>query len=325
MRHFAKVMALGLSVIGIVLLSGCVKVGVDMAVAPDGSSSATMLMGIDKNLEEMGEPSGNPFAELASGPDAKRWKVREYTEGNWKMVEAVGKAAPGEMLFTDEDAPKLTVRTGQHRLTTRYNITLQAGMPEDLGDAAAAGGDEQMAKLVGAMMGSMEFKFALTGPGQVVATTGTITGPGRAEWNLGVKDLSAKAIPDFKVTTELVNWTNLGRLADQIAARGAMYDAGIRLADAVDRRLLPNPPANIRASDKLSAADYEALLEIIERLDGQLSPEATTAVMHRTGLSDEDVTPAKVQNAHARLMKADLQSLVEKSATTAAVQVITGK
>ncbi|MEN6303284.1 MAG: hypothetical protein ABFD96_11200 [Armatimonadia bacterium] len=325
MRHFAKVMAVGLSMIGIVLLSGCVKVGVDMTVAPDGSSSATMLMGIDKNLEEMGEATSNPFADLAKGPDAKRWKVREYTEGNWKMVEAVGKAAPGEKLFTDEDAPKLTVRTGQHRLTTRYTLTLQAAMPEGIDEAPAAEGDEQMAKLMGAMMGSMEFKFALTGPGQVVATTGTTTGPGRAEWNLGVKDLSGKAMPDFKVTTELVNWTNLGRLADQIAARGAMYDAGVRLADAVDRRLLPNPPANIMAKDKLGAADYEALLGIIERLDEQLSPEAVTAVLEKTGLSDEDVTPAKVQNAHARLTKADLQAQVEKSAAAAAIQVITGK
>lgn len=325
MSHFVKALALVSMLFSLVLLSGCIKVGVDMTVAPDGSSSAKMVMGIDKNLDQMGEASGGPFEELTKSPEAKRWTVREYEEGNWKMTEAVGKAGPGEALFTGEDAPKLTLRTGHRRLTTRYMLTLQTPVPQGLPDAPAGEDNEQMAQLMGTMMSTMEIKFALTGPGQVVATTGTVTGPGRAEWKLGMQDLSAKTMPDFKVTTELINWTNVGRLADQIAARGNMYDAGVMLAGAVDRHLLPNPPANTAAKNKLGAAEYEALLGIIARLDEQLSPEATAAVMEKTGLSDEDVTAAKVRAAHTRLMQADLQGQVQKSATAAAVQAISGK
>lgn len=315
---------LGTLAFAVMLLTGCMKFGLDLAVAPDSSTSARMTIGIDKSLDEMGETStGSPFDELTSGEDAERWTVREYTEGNWKMSEAIGHAGPGEALFTGEDAPAMQVQTSHRRLTTRYMLSLAVPTP-DIPTPPAEEMTEGLEQVVGSVMAGLEIKFVLSGPGRVVATTGQDMGRGRAEWKLGMKSLQGGRLPDFKLTTEMPNWTNIGRLADQIATQSGQFDAGSELATGLERGLLPNPPSN-ESGPKLSADDYGKLLEIIARLDAGLWPEATAKVMAKAGLADDYVTSAQVQAAHARLLKADLAGLVETAAATAAVEALSGK
>jgi hypothetical protein len=309
----------------LLLCAGCIRLGVEVAVAPDQSTSARLLVGLDSSLGDMtgGE---NPFADLAQSPVGKRWTFRDFTDGSWKMSEAVGHAAPGEGLFPDEgDGPRLRVRTTARRLSTRYDITLIAPPPpstltqppEAPADQPAAAEDqpgmEAMAGLAQSLMGGMEVRFSLRGPGRIVATTGREVAPGQAEWKLDLTQMSEQqTTPDFRLTTEIPNWVNLGRLADQIVMRGGPAEAGGNLASALDRGLLPNPPVTA-PGDKLAAADYQRLLEIIARLDAAVAPEVTDMVLKQARLNDEQVSAAAIAAAHARLMKLDVTAVVQQA------------
>jgi len=329
-----------LAALALLMCAGCIRLGVDVAVAPDQSSSARLLVGLDTSLGDMGA-AGNPFAELKQSAVGARWTVRDYTEGTWQMHEAVGQAGPGEPLFPDGgDTPALRVQIAHRRLSTRYDITLIAPPPptSDVAQPPAAAEDKpadqpapadmpDMGKLAESFMSGIEVRFALSGPGRVVATTGQAVGPGQAEWKLGLTELGEKKTTglDFRLTTELPNWLNIGRLADQLVMRGGPADAGSKLAAALARGLLPNPPASAAAADKLAAADYQRLLEIIGRLDGAVPAEVTDTILKQARLNDEGVSSAAIAAAHARLMKADVGELARQATIGALTGALTGK
>ena len=333
MRNSAR-LPLVLAALALLTCAGCIRLGVDVAVAPDQSSSARLLVGLDSSLGEAGGTE-NPFADLAASPVGKNWTFRSYKDGTWQMNEAVGKAAAGQPLFPEEgDSPKLRVRTSARRLSTRYDLTLvapppSADMPQpQAAPAAPAAGEQQpgmpdISGLAQSLMGSMDIRFSLRGPGRVIATTGQPAGPGKAEWKLDLAQMGDKKTPmDFRLTTELPNWLILGRLADQIVMRGGPADAGSQLAAALDRGLLPNPPLSAAAADKLTAADYQRLLEIIARLDAAASPALTDTIIKQARLNDEDVTSARLEAAHARLMKADVTALTQQATVKALAEVL---
>jgi hypothetical protein len=153
---------------------------------------------------------------------------------------------------------------------------------------------------VAAMLSGLEFRFALGGPGRVVSTNGTVAGDGLAEWRPAIREVESGKMPAMQVTTETINWTHLGRLADQIAGLGGGDAAGTKLADAVTRGLLPNPPVSDVGTGKLEAEDYMNLLTIIARLDDVLEPQETAEVMRELGLSSDGATPTQIAAAHAR-------------------------
>ncbi|MHB8995103.1 MAG: LppM family (lipo)protein [Armatimonadota bacterium] len=314
MKHTTRLPLLIMAIALLIACSGCMKVSMDLAVAPDGSSSGRMLAGIDASLAQAGETKSGPLAGLAGG--AANWKTRDYREGNWLMTEAVGSAPPGRPLFPQDDdkAPQTTLTTSARRLSTRYNLSLVVPPPDKtmMGDPTE-GVDEQMQALVKGMLASFELSFSLKAPGRVVATSGTVVGPGRAQWKLGFDDLGKSSLPDFTVTTELPNWTNLGRLADQLAYNGRLYDCAPRLAAALERGLLPNPPLNAAAAQKLAPEDYARLLEIIDKLDAAGRPAITENLIKKLELNRDETSAETIIRAHARVMKLDVRGLSDNA------------
>ena len=309
--------------VSVLLCAGCIKVNMDVAVAPDQSTSARLALAVDTSLAEMAQGEGS-FGGLKEAP-GKNWKTREYKEDGWSVTEALGHAGPGEALFPDEeDAPKLRVQLAQRRLSTRYDLSLvtppppaQLTQPPGAGEPAAAPAEAgpDFSGLAASMVSEMQVRISLAGPGQVIATNGTVVAPGKAEWKLSLSDLQAKqTMPDFRLTTEIPNWSNIGHLASQLVMRGGPADAGSRLLSALQRGLLPNPPTSAAAADKLSAVDYLRLLEVIGKLDSGAGPAVTEVIVRQLRLSDEQVTAAKIATVHGKIMKLDVGTIVEQSA-----------
>jgi hypothetical protein len=308
-----------LAALSLLLCAGCIKVNMDVVVAPDQSSRARLAVAVDTSLAEMSEGEGS-FSPLKEAP-GKNWTVREYKEDKWSVTEATGHAAPGEALFPDEeDAPKLRVQLAQRRLSTRYYVTLAmppSPLPAAPAAPAATAGEANgpdLSGLAASMMGDMRLQVSLAGPGEVVATTGEVAGPGKATWQIALTDLQGKgALPDFRLTTELPNWLTIGRLASQIVAIGGPADAGSRLASALQRGLLPNPALAAAGAERLQPADYLRLVEIIGKLDAGAGPLITEAVVEQLRLNDEQTAPARIAATHAKVMKLDIGTTAEQA------------
>jgi hypothetical protein len=311
MRHTTRLLLVIVAIAVLIACSGCMKVSVDLAVAPDGSSSGRMLAGIDASLAQAGEELSHPLDGLTGGGN---WRSREYRQGNWLMTEAVGSATPGQPLFPEDEgeAPKTTLVTSDRRLSTRYTLSLIVPKPDTkMMKDPTEGTDEELKPLVKSMLSSIEISFSLRAPGQVVATTGTVVGRGKAQWKLGFDALGRGQMPKFALTTELANWTNLGRLADQLAHNGRLYDCAPRLAAALGRGLLPNPPLSSAAAQKLGAEDYARMLEIIDKLDAAGRPAITESLIKKLGLNGDETSAETIAKAHARLMKLDVRGLTD--------------
>lgn len=319
MRRNDKAMVIIIAAALALTCSGCMKIAMDFAAAPDGSSSVKMLIGMDSSLAETGNAKmSGPLSDLPKNDP--NWTSRQYKEGTWDMTEAIGHAGPGQVLMPGEGAPAPKLTSAARRLSTRYTLTLK--MPQTPGGMSSApeGADEQMQAMAKAMMANFQINFSLTAPGRVVETTGKIAGPGKAEWKLGIVDLNNKEQPEFRVVTELPNWANLGRLADQLAYTGRLNGAAPKLAAAVERGLLPNPLVSTSATDKLKPADYANLLEIIDKLDVSGRPAITDSVIGKLGLNGDGVSAKTIAEAHARVMKLDLNGLASQAISGALLE-----
>lgn len=333
MRRWSLPLVLAVA-LSVMLCAGCIKVNMAVAVAPDLSTSAKLVAAFDTSLADMAQSGApeKPFAELQAKSGGK-WQTREYKEGNWQVSEATGHAAPGEALFPPgegEESPALRVQTSHRRLSTRYDVSMSVPTPpatpteeketpkaEDADAAPAPTGEPDMTQafqgMAESLMSGMDVRVSLTGPGEVIATTGKVAGPGKAEWVLSLGDLQTKAPPDFRVTTELPNWETIGKLANQVVMRGGPVDAGSRILMALQRGLLPNPPANAAAADKLSAIDYLRLVEIIGKIDAGAGPAITDVIIKQARLNDQDATSAQIAAVHEKVMKTDIGLIVEQS------------
>lgn len=322
MSNFTRCAVVVLLALGLVFCSGCFRMSMEIAAAPDGSTSARILAGVQASLTQDKETK-NPFADMTKG--GANWKSREYRDGDWLMTEATGSAPAGKSLFPadDKEAPQVKLVASPRRLSTEYAMTLQVPPSAQEISKTPTDMDEQTQALVKGMLGGFQISFSLAAPGRVVATSGKVVAPGKAEWKLGMDDLNAKKLPEFRLVTELTNWSNLGKLGDQLAYTGRLYEATPKLAAALQRDLLPNPRAN--ASDGLQPEDYARLLEIIDKLDSSLKPSLTDSIIARTGLNSDIVSPASIQKAHERVMKADFGALVGKAALAGAIEIVHGK
>lgn len=320
-------------IIGLLVVggTGCMKIGVGFTVEPQGGTQVSLTAGLDRTLARgMIEEQGDPFAGFTSDvpPD---WQVTRREEGNWLLLEIKGRSAPGKPAFPEEDAPQVKLDKAAHRLSTRYHLTLQMKPPQ-VPLLGPPGGDEegnedpdgQGAALIGAMMSGFEMAFNLTGPGWLLTTTGRPTGPGSATWRLGYEDLQKQETPEMTLVTELVNWTHVGRLADQIAQSGGATDAAPALAAALQRRLLPNPPTTYRPAPLLGAAEYALLLEIIARLDALAGPEQTAAVLTQLGLHSDDLSAERVQRVHKRVTAPDFAARIDQAGRQALIKALSG-
>lgn len=329
-RHWRLVLPV-LAALVVVPLTGCLKVDAQFVARPDLTVAGAIVIGIDARLAESMGPGATPFAELKSGALGKSWSVREFAQDGWRYAEATGVGVAGPGFFGDSpEAPQLQVKRVLHRLTTRYTmVLLPAQVPPEALPAPAApadGADDRqpempdLQKAVEAMMTGLELRLALGGPGHVVSTNGTMVGEGLAEWRPTVHDVTSGKMPTLEVVTETINWTHLGRLADQITGLGGGYAVGTKLADAVTRGLLPNPPVSALGSGRLEAADYNRLLAIIARLDEVLEPAETAMVMREAGLSSDSVISGQIAAAHAKTQAPDFTALLRTARVRQAVE-----
>jgi hypothetical protein len=141
----------------------------------------------------------------------------------------------------------------------------------------------------------------------VVSTNGTVGADGLAEWRPTMEQLTGGQTPELRLVTEATNWTNLGRLADQVAALSD-DTAGTRLAQALGRGLLPNPPVLVTGVPKLGAGDYQRLLTVIARLDEVLAPEGTAQVVRELGLNGDHASSAQIAAVHGKASAPDFPS-----------------
>ncbi|NPV47717.1 MAG: hypothetical protein HPY69_12215 [Armatimonadetes bacterium] len=311
MQRRLRLVAPALAALVVVPLTGCLKLDAQFVAQPDLGFAATILIGMDARLMESMGSGAAPLADLKSGPLGQAWSVREFERDGWRYVEAKGVGPAGTALLGDyPGAPEVQVDRAMHRLTTRYSMTWRAQeMPLDAlpspsvpGDASDSQQPEMpdLQTAVEVMLSGLEVRLALGGPGHVVSTNGTVVGEGLAEWHPTVHEIASGETPTLQVVTETINWTHLGRLADQIAGLGGGYAAGTRLADAVTRGLLPNPPASAIGAGKLEAADYSRLLAIITRLDEVLERSETAVVMRELGLSSDSATSGQIAAVYAK-------------------------
>lgn len=305
-------------IVAAIFCGGCMKVSMDVAVAPDLSQSARLTAATDVSLAEMGE-EGKLSGGLGTPPS--NWKTREYRDGKWQVQEAVTTVAPGEPLFPDGgEAPSVKIETSRRRLSTRYHVTMTMPPPPPVltEQITPVEGQDKFEGLARSLMSDLEFRLTLSAPGEIIASSGQPAGPGKAEWRLGLAEFEKSGtIPAFRLTTELPNWITIGNLANQVAMAGGPADAGSRIGTALQRRLLPNPPITAAADEKLGPQDYLRLLEIIGKLDAGAGPAVTDAVISQSRLNDEDVTAQKLERAHQKIMKMDVGELVEQASVKA--------
>lgn len=298
--------------------SGCLNITMDVSVAPDMSSRARLAIAVDSSLAEMGKESGG--LQQIPKPPTPNWTVREYKEGNWAVTEIVGQAKPGEALFPEEsDSPKLEMQVVPHRLSTFYHLKLIMPPPPAkenplFGEKPqdTMGAPEQL--VMSSLASTLQLQLSLQGPGFVRASSGEAAANGQAVWKLNLMDLQPKkSLPEFRLTTELPNWRHIGHLADQLVMRGAPPNVGSRLLEALQRQLLPNPPLNVSAAEKLSAIDYLRLLDIIQKLDAAASPAFTEAFFAQLCLNDTETTSAQIAQIHAKVMALDVRQLIARA------------
>lgn len=309
--------------------TGCMKIGVGFTIEPSGATQVGLTAGLDRTLAQgMMEGQDDPFQSLVRDvpPD---WQVTRREEGSWLLMEIKGHSAAGKPAFPKEDAPQVQLAKTAHRLSTRYHLALRMKPPQAPALGPPGGGEHedpegQGAALIGAMMSGFELSFNLSGPGWLLSTSGRPTGPGSATWRLGYEDVQKQKTPDMTLVTELVNWTHVGRLADQIAQGGGATDAAPALAAALQRRLLPNPPITYRPAPLLGAAGYAQLLDIIARLDASAGPAQTAAVFTQLGLNKDDLSADRVQRVHQRVTAPDFAGGVEQAGRQALIKALSG-
>lgn len=330
-RQMCLVLA-ALLAVAVLHLTGCVKIDAQFVAQPDLSVAGKLLLGMDAQLmQSMGQGGETPLDELKSGPMGELWTVREFEEGGWQYAEATGKVPAGAALFgEDQGAPQARVRKVEHRLSTRYNVRMslpqmpEGGLtvpPEMLeGIEAGENGMPDVQGLMQVMLSGLQLRFALGGPGRVVSTNGTVVGAGLAEWRPTMEALTSGSFSELEITTELTNWTHLGRLADQITGLAGDDSVGMRLAGAVNRGLLPNPPVSVIGVDKLGAQDYDRLLAIVARLDEVLGPTETAEVMNKLGLNADAATSAEIAAAYDRAQASDFVSQVRAAPVQQALE-----
>lgn len=321
-----------------VLGAGCFKFDARVDVRPDQSMYVEMLWG---SLSQFAGEDGQD----GDGPpiDPEVWQREDYAEDDWNMTRAWAVIKPGEALFAEEEAPQVAVLTSQHRLSTLYFISMSIAPPHgpappeaemqpvdpedgDVNGEVNMEGFDGMQQLFESMMSGIRFDFALSGPGWLRTTNGTRSGINEARWSYGMKEINAfEETIVLELVTEAPAWAEIGRLADEIMLATGMDDAGVLLADALRRGLLPNSEADADGPPEISAVDYARLLDIVELLDEVLPPAAVKAVFDNLGLNAPIVTAARIAECHDRLVAAEYAEIVNSAVIGAVTEIMDGR
>lgn len=179
------------------LLSGCIKVDMDMVVSSDDTVSGTLVLAVDRGLVEMGDASaedlvsdgGQPFSDDLEGVLAEPYDQDGFV-GQRYVFDAVPLAAFNDGT-TDASGDAL-------RIERDGDVFRVSGTFDTTGGAQV--GDEQAID-PSVFLGSADMQVQLTFPGEVLETNGEVDGT-TVTWDLdtaGTTELSAVAAAEAAV------------------------------------------------------------------------------------------------------------------------------
>ena len=324
------------------LAPGCFMMEANINVNVDGSSDVELQVGAAAAIMEMQEEGEDPFAQIAEDlPEG--WTVKPLESEAWKGVVIAGRAPAGEALLpsSDEAPSDIKLSVVRRLFSTDYVVdgvfSIRDAVEEAPEAEAAAPGEprivfaqlpelevqeeeeeefdaEAFAGLLGAMAIQPRISFSVKAPGTIVETTGAVNERGAAVWSFDVPGLMSEGPPpEFHVLlrTRLLNYANIGRLADRLAAEADMPDMAPMIAQGVTRGLLPNPPKDDPARAAFDVEAYAATLKIITALDGLLGPPTTARVIAGLKLNADDVTAKQLRETWEMVDKTEPEELIE--------------
>ena len=345
----------------LVFTSGCFLLEGNVKLNVDGSANVEIKMGIADSLADMQKSEGgtDPFADTVNGLP-KGWTVKPLDEEGWKGVVAAGKSAPGEPLFPPAKGEKSDFKTTVTRrlFCTDYDIqgTLKMddpaaqaehtalgqggrlvftqgdqkgqdkGDPKDKGKGDAGPDMGGLGDLLGGMMGAGEprVQFSFKAPGTVLETTGEIDDDGAAVWRLDMGNMMqggpAKPL-DIRLRTRLVNYQNVGRLADRLAEEEDLADMASLIAEYVTHDLLPNPPKKDPLRAGLDVKGYADAVHIIAALQDAVGAKATATVIRSLKLNADNVTGKQLADTWRMVSAMDAKDLADVAGEATAKQL----
>lgn len=294
---------------------GCFKVNMDVTLKPDLGMEMAMQMAIPLELAQQMDDDDSSDMSWADN-------VTVEDKDGMRVISATSSVAAGEELGADEAELAAMRQKITHRLSTHYVLAMDLATADEKpaadeegekGEDDTEGDDGVDMKGLEAMLSGMmsSFKFTMTAhmPGKIISTNGTQLDDNTVLFDVGMDDLMGDKPTRLTAISKLPNYSRIGRLSDQMIMAGADADIAARVVEYVNSGLLPDPPLQIDAKYKLGAEDYLALTEFIGRLDEQLSPDMTEAIVITLGLNRDKVSPARIHRARKAAAEADLREL----------------
>lgn len=311
--------------------AGCVRVDLGLQYGADGSTDAVIEVAVRSDLGE-GTQGASPAGEAREGLTEGLWTFEETEVEGWRVHRMTGHAGPGQSLLAEneETAPlreaiSKALTSEQRLFTTEYHLALSsqffervapptpAAEPPAEGEATPAEGGEGTVEFVPPetlnrmLMESISFTIRLRAPGRVVETNGVAAEQGGAVWHMNAGELTefAQAGKAFEVSSSVLHWQVVGRLADDLAAGGQGDWSPEYLADLVLSGWLPNPPVQDRAVAPMDIKLYGDLVVVVTRLSDVLRGPALVSALRALGMMDETVDAAKAAALADKLRDAD--------------------
>lgn len=167
MKSYAKILIFGLSAL---LLSGCVKLNIDLQVSANDTVSGNAIIALSDALAGLAETDSENFGEgLYSEGDGIR--QIPYSEGGFTGTQIFFQGVPLEIFSqsnSEDDFIKI-VRQGDNLVTSGSFDLGDDGINSD--DADVLGGD-----FIEGILSSSDISISISYPGEIIETNGKIEG-----------------------------------------------------------------------------------------------------------------------------------------------------
>lgn len=329
-----KLVLLAVMLLGVVSLNGCLFVDAHFTRGADGSTDATMEMGVLKAVLDADE-NGGEMNMNAEGLVKENWEEpQEFDRGEWHVALLKGHADAGDSLFEEGDMSSPEFTSEQRLLTTIHGFSLKveteglvgaddAAADEDVNEEVEGfeGLDELMGDMAGMIgEGGKPMRFSCTLPGVVFEHNGNLTSGDTVAWQFG---LSGEGMPEGEVLSarsRLINWEVIGAVGSSLV-EGGRHDLVMPLIAGAQRGIIPDPEVRGNPLDgEVDLGMYENILDIMVALDGLVGEEMTDQVMVGLGLNGNKPDAAMVERVLARLSAEDYAGEVNEGIAGGMVQ-----
>jgi hypothetical protein len=325
-----RVAVLALALCALTLAGGCIFVDAQFTMAPDGATAARLEAGVLKSVAEQGE--GSFTADIGEMLAEGKWTGPEdFERGEWLAQAWEGRAAPGESLFVEGEAPAPEFGTEQHLLSTVYSFEMALPQTEMEATPEAEEGavaDPEMQAAVQGMMqammstGEAGVRFSVSLPGEIASTNGEVSGPSTVRWALD-PTADEQAYDTMSAQSRLLNWPVIGKLGGQLAQMGR-WDLVPALVSGVRRGVLPDPVSADPMAAEPDALMYVQALEVMVALDAAAGEAISTEVLQTAGMNGT-LGRAEIDAIAVRLEGIDLTAEVDEGVRERLLRVLRGE